>query len=220
MKKIMSAVLMLTVLVACKKEIEKEVPEVEASTIQSNIETSKDSIKLNVDSLEMVKKDSIAAVKKLELEKNKKSKKFSVYKGDAFSYWPIKASDSLTKLFYKTFTKEQQYTIAALNRIDTDHIKGRDTLVIPNEFKAKFMDYTPFPKTLSNATEIPNATWTSSDESVATVSESGLVNAIGAGKVTIKVVANEAVELAKKYSNEKSPSFINGVLSKIVNNKE
>ena len=67
----------------------------------------------------------------------------------------IKASDSLTKLFYKTFTKEQQYTIAALNRIDTDHIKGRDTLVVPNEFKAKFMDYTPFPKTLSNATEIP-----------------------------------------------------------------
>lgn len=155
MKKIMSAVLMLTVLVACKKEIEKEVPEVKASTIQSNIETSKDSIKLNVDSLEMAKKDSIAAVKKLELEKNKKSKKFSVYKGDAFSYWPIKASDSLTKLFYKTFTKEQQYTIAALNRIDTDHIKGRDTLVVPNEFKAKFMDYTPFPKTLSNTTEIP-----------------------------------------------------------------
>lgn len=32
-----------------------------------------------------------------------------------------------------------------------------------------------------------------------------------------KVVINEAVELAKKYSDEKSPSFINGVLAKIIN---
>ena len=39
-------------------------------------------------------------------------------------------------------------------------------------------------------------------------------------KEPVAVVINEAVELAKKYSNEKSPSFINGVLSKIVNNKE
>ena len=39
-------------------------------------------------------------------------------------------------------------------------------------------------------------------------------------KEPIPVIINEAVELAKKYSNEKSPSFINGVLSKIVNNKE
>lgn len=33
-----------------------------------------------------------------------------------------------------------------------------------------------------------------------------------------KIVINEAVELAKKYSDEKSPSFINGVLAKILNN--
>ncbi len=31
-----------------------------------------------------------------------------------------------------------------------------------------------------------------------------------------KVVINEAIELAKKYSTEKSPSFINGVLAKVV----
>lgn len=31
-----------------------------------------------------------------------------------------------------------------------------------------------------------------------------------------KVVINEAVELAKKYSTEKSPSFINGVLAKVI----
>lgn len=32
-----------------------------------------------------------------------------------------------------------------------------------------------------------------------------------------KVVINEAVELAKKFSDEKSPSFINGVLAKLIN---
>ena len=30
-----------------------------------------------------------------------------------------------------------------------------------------------------------------------------------------KVTANEAVELAKKYSAEKSPSYINGVLASV-----
>lgn len=34
------------------------------------------------------------------------------------------------------------------------------------------------------------------------------------------VAINEAVELAKKYSSEKSPSFINGVLGKIAKQKE
>ena len=33
---------------------------------------------------------------------------------------------------------------------------------------------------------------------------------------TIPVIINEAVELSKKYSSEKSYSFVNGVLSKIV----
>lgn len=32
-----------------------------------------------------------------------------------------------------------------------------------------------------------------------------------------KVAINEAVEMAKKFSTDKSPAFINGVLSKIVN---
>lgn len=36
------------------------------------------------------------------------------------------------------------------------------------------------------------------------------------GEKTIPVIINEAVELSKKYSSEKSYSFINGVLSKII----
>jgi len=32
-----------------------------------------------------------------------------------------------------------------------------------------------------------------------------------------KVAINEAVEIAKKYGGDSSPSFINGILAKIVN---
>lgn len=156
MKKIIVLLVTVLFLAGCKKEVETQEVETDTLTTPQNIETKIDSIAIKRnDSIQLAKKDSVAAVKKAELEKSKKSKKFSVYKGDAFSYWPIKASDSLRKLFYNTFTKEQQYTIAALNRIDTDHIKTRDTLVVPNEFKATFMDYTPFPRKLDNLAEVP-----------------------------------------------------------------
>ncbi len=35
-----------------------------------------------------------------------------------------------------------------------------------------------------------------------------------------KVAANEAVELAKEYSEDKAPGFINGILSKVIGSKE
>lgn len=34
-----------------------------------------------------------------------------------------------------------------------------------------------------------------------------------------RVTANEAVELAKEFSEDKSPSFINGILGNVINNK-
>ena len=38
--------------------------------------------------------------------------------------------------------------------------------------------------------------------------------------VPVKVSANEAVELAKVYSTDKSPSFINGILATIISKRE
>ena len=35
-----------------------------------------------------------------------------------------------------------------------------------------------------------------------------------------KVAVNEAVELAKVYSTDSSPAFVNGVLASIIKNKE
>ncbi len=46
-----------------------------------------------------------------------------------------------------------------------------------------------------------------------------LRNAVGelsAGKTPLKVVADEAVELAKEYGSEASPGFVNGVLGTIL----
>ncbi len=37
-------------------------------------------------------------------------------------------------------------------------------------------------------------------------------------KTEVKIVANESVELAKKYSTEKSSKFINGVIASIIKN--
>ena len=37
-----------------------------------------------------------------------------------------------------------------------------------------------------------------------------------AGEVVPTIVINEAVELSKKYSTDKSYSFINGVLAKVI----
>lgn len=34
-------------------------------------------------------------------------------------------------------------------------------------------------------------------------------------EVPVKVAINEAVELAKKYGGEDSPSFVNGILAKL-----
>ena len=35
-------------------------------------------------------------------------------------------------------------------------------------------------------------------------------------EIPVKVAINEAVELAKRYSSDQGPSFVNGVLAKVV----
>ena len=38
-------------------------------------------------------------------------------------------------------------------------------------------------------------------------------------KLPYKVVVNEVVELAKKYGDDNSPSFVNGILANIIKQK-
>lgn len=165
MKKIAVLMAVFLLIASCKKQdtVNDELNNSSPSNIENTFKI--DSLKMarvndsiqsaKQDSIALVKKDSIELAKKLAFKKSKNAKKFSVFKGEEYSYWPIKNSDSLRKLFYKTFTKEQQYTIAALNRIDTDHINKRDTLIVPNEFKNVFIDYSPFPSLLQNVEQVP-----------------------------------------------------------------
>ncbi len=39
-------------------------------------------------------------------------------------------------------------------------------------------------------------------------------------KLPYKVVVNEIVELAKKYGDENSPSFVNGILANVIKENE
>lgn len=98
------------------------------------------------DSLEIAKKQSEAA---------KQLKKYAVYQGERYVYWPMKVSDSLRKEFYKKFNKEQVYVIAALNRVDTDHLKNRDTIIVPKDVRTDFLSYSPFPHQVSLLDSIP-----------------------------------------------------------------
>ena len=38
--------------------------------------------------------------------------------------------------------------------------------------------------------------------------------------MTMKLAVNEAIELAKMYGSDSAPSFINGLLAKLLENKE
>src|SRR5690606_28552869 len=162
MKKILLIAVLFTLLFSCKKES----PNADDVSIDTGTLEKIDTEKLRIDSLRMVRQDSLAQVRKDSLEQVKKDslqnliiqkrkqKKYEVFKGESFSYWPIKSSDSLRKLFYNTFSKQQQYTIAALNRIDTDHLKTRDKLMVRNECTEWLIGYTQFTRKIANLNDV------------------------------------------------------------------
>lgn len=76
-------------------------------------------------------------------------------------------------------------------------ISGEETIVIYANKTAKLnVEFTP-----SNATEIPEAVWSSSDESIVTVDESGIITAVKAGTATVTVKYG-SLEASKKVTVE------------------
>lgn len=45
----------------------------------------------------------------------------------------------------KTYTQDQRDIILAINRLDRSHVRGKDTLIVPDTFAADFRSYSPFP---------------------------------------------------------------------------
>ncbi|WP_226064351.1 L,D-transpeptidase [Kaistella polysaccharea] len=114
-------ILLLSVTWQCKKD---EAPTPEGKGINS-------------DSLKAAEK---AARIKDSLEKNKIT--YTTF------LFPQKKKDSAMNVFTEKFSKDEQYIILALNRLDTKNKWRADTLSIPDKFDKSLMIYSPFPGTL------------------------------------------------------------------------
>src|SRR5690554_5606391 len=146
MKRCFYSLMIVVLFVQCKKEpatISNEI--IVNETVPSAEEDA-----LKQDTLTTVEKDTLVEQKeepKPEIIPEKKKKVgFEITQGEKYSIWPHNINDSLRKKFNEEFSTEQKYMIAALNRIDTDHIARRDSLIVPNEFHNDFLQYSPFPQ--------------------------------------------------------------------------
>ena len=68
--------------------------------------------------------------------------------------FPAKKKDSAMSAFNKKFTEEEQYTILALNRLDSKNKWRADTLAIPDKIDHTLMLYSPFPTQLEVLKEV------------------------------------------------------------------
>ena len=110
----------ISVLIHCKKDNAIQATELARNSAKSE-----------------AKKDSI---KKVEAAK-------PVIKYTAFIF-PKNKKDSAMTAFNKEFSKEEQYTILALNRLDLKNKWRADTLAIPDKIDSTLMSYSPFPNHL------------------------------------------------------------------------
>ena len=94
--------------------------------------------------------DSITAAKADSVKKAEEEKSKVMYRSIIF---PKNKKDSAMRAFKKEFSAEEQYTILALNRLDSKNSWRADTLSIPDKIDPTLMAYSPFPaevETLSN----------------------------------------------------------------------
>ncbi|ACU07044.1 ErfK/YbiS/YcfS/YnhG family protein [Flavobacteriaceae bacterium 3519-10] len=62
--------------------------------------------------------------------------------------FPEDNKDSAMAVFNKQYSEEEQYTILALNRLDSKNKWRADTLAVPDQFDHTLMSYSPFPDNL------------------------------------------------------------------------
>ena len=123
--------------------------------------------------------------------------------------------DCIFKLVYQHLFTEDMEPSSALDTISNE-LEVEDQKYILQNYNEIINNYDQITEVISKATEGYVI------KRIYKVDLAILIDAVYEIKYLnepVAVIINEAVELAKKYSNEKSPSFINGVLSKIVNDK-
>lgn len=122
-----SLVLMISFAVQCEK----------GQSIQQDLQTTKN--------------DSLAIAKKDSLIQDSIKKNTIVYQSFIF---PKNKKDSAMAAFNKEFSKEYQYVILALNRLDLKNKWRADTLMIPDKIDATLMSYSPFPRNLDRLKDV------------------------------------------------------------------
>lgn len=95
--------------------------------------------------IQLKKQDSAAKAKKDSLVQDSIQKNTVAYRAFIF---PAKKKDSAMEAFNKEFSKEDQYVILALNRLDLKNKWRADTLAVPDKIDSTLMAYSPFPHQL------------------------------------------------------------------------
>lgn len=67
---------------------------------------------------------------------------------------PKGKKDSAMSVFLEKYSKEEQYTILALNRLDKKNRWRADTLIIPEKLSSDFLIYSPFPKKIDALSDV------------------------------------------------------------------
>lgn len=123
------------------------------------------------------------------------------------------ARETIFKLVFEyTFQDEENEETLDLMLLDAE-LDESDKEFIKETYACVIENYDSFKETISkNITGYTIDRVYRSDLSVMLIALAELKK----GEVPIPVICNEAVSLAKKYSTEKSGSFVNGVLAKII----
>lgn len=70
------------------------------------------------------------------------------------SYHLVSLKDSMGKREFEKYNDNQQQVICAVNRVDKKHISNLDTIIIPDNLDADFIQYSPFPFGLQELRQI------------------------------------------------------------------
>ncbi len=114
---------------------------------------------------------------------------------------PKAKKDSAMSVFLEKYSKEEQYTILALNRLDQKNRWRADTLIIPDKLDQDFLIYSPFPKKISALSNVKKMVFFSYADHAFAAYENGILKKWGPSSLGKK---NTPTEKGLTFTNWKS----------------
>lgn len=117
-------------------------------------------------------------------------------------------------LFQKEFVEEEEYDIQAKDYFERFEIKDKDQRFILKEYNGAIMHQEDIDKIIT----VSSKKWKTSRMAKLdlTILRLAVYEIYYEEDIPNNVAINEAVELAKKYSGDDSPAFVNGLLANVV----